>query len=226
LRQVLALDPAYGSAAGLFACCRIFQQSNRAISAEELVEGVRFARRAVEAGGEDPEALQMGGWGIFVLAGERASGLRAIERSLALNPNSAHAWSVSGWAHAFSNRPAPAIDALQRAIRLSPVDPHRWSFEGGLALAHLVAGRHEEAIEWANRALDAQPRHTAAVGFKTVALGHLGRTKEGRATIKRLRELRPGFTASGAQKVLGTFASPEVVAIFLEGYRKAGLPEE
>ena len=87
LRQALALDPAYAPAAGLFASCRIFQQANNAISnEEELAEGVRFARRAIEAGREDPEALKMGGWGIFVLAGERAAGLRAIERSLALNP--------------------------------------------------------------------------------------------------------------------------------------------
>jgi Flp pilus assembly protein TadD len=169
----------------------------------------------------------MGGWGIFVLAGERAAGLRAIERSLALNPNAAHAWSICGWAQAFCNRPAPAIEALQRAMRLSPVDPDRWSFEGGLALAHLVAGRYEEVIEWANRALDAQPRAAAVVGYKAAACGHLGRVEEGRASIARLRELRGGgFTVTSAEKALGKFASPEVLAIFLEGYRKAGLPEE
>jgi len=112
-------------------------------------------------------------------------------------------------------------------MRLSPVDPDRWSFEGGLALAHLVAGRYEEVIEWANRALDAQPRAAAVVGYKAAACGHLGRVEEGRASIARLRELRGGgFTVNSAEKALGKFASPEVLAIFLEGYRKAGLPEE
>jgi len=227
LRQAMVLDPAYASGAGLFACCRVFQQANSAIlEEEEIVEGVLFARRAVETGGEDPEALKLGGWGIFVLAGERASGLRAIERALMLNPNSADAWSVCGWAQAFCNRPAAAIEALQRAMRLSPVDPRRWSFEGGFALSHLVAGRYEDAIEWANRALDAQPRSPAVVGYKAVACGHLGRVEEGRASVARLRELRPGFTVASAEKALGKFASPEVLAIFLEGYRKAGLPEE
>ena len=168
----------------------------------------------------------MGGWSIFNLAGERASGLSAIERALALNPNSAHAWNVSGWAHAFCNRPGPAIEAIHKAIRLSPVDPHRWSFDGGLALAHLVAGRYEQAIEWANRALDAQTRATAVVGYKAAACGHLGRVEEGNASIKRLRELRPGFTVTRAERALGKFVAPEVLAIFLEGYRKAGLPRE
>jgi TolB-like protein/class 3 adenylate cyclase len=226
LRKALALDPAYAAAFGLFASCRVFQQARSAASDEEVAEGVRFARRAIEMGWEDPAALQMGGWGIFNLAGERASGLSAIERALALNPNSAHAWNIAGWAHGFCNRPAPAIEAIHKAIRLSPVDPHRWSFDGGLALAQLVAGRYEQTIEWANRALDAQPRATAVIGYKAVACGHLDRVEEGHASIKRLRELRPGFTVTRAKGALGKFAAPEVLAIFLEGYRKAGLPEE
>jgi adenylate cyclase len=226
LRQALALDPSYAPAAGLFACCRVFQRANSAISDEEVAEGVRFARRAIEAGREDPDALQMGGWGIFILAGERAFGLSAIERALALNPNSAIAWNVSGWAQGFSNRPDLAIEALQRAMRLSPLDPRRWNFYGGLALAHLVAGRHEETTEWADRALREQRRATAVLGFKAVACGHLGRVEEGRECVRRLRELRPGFTLAGAKTSLGIFVSPEVLPIFLEGYRKAGLPEE
>jgi TolB-like protein/class 3 adenylate cyclase len=226
LRKALALDPAYAAAFGLFASCRVFQQAHSAASDEEVAEGVRFARRAVETGWEDPDALQMGGWGIFNLSGERASGLSAIERALALNPNSAHAWNISGWAHAFCNRPAEAIEAIHKAIRLSPVDPHRWSFDGGLALAHLVAGRYEQAIDWANRALDAQFRAAAVIGYKAVACGHLGRVEEGHASIKRLRELRPGFTVTRAERALGKSAAPEVLAIFLEGYRKAGMPEE
>jgi TolB-like protein len=226
LRRALAYDPSYAPAAGLFACCRVFQRANSAISDEEVPEGVRFARQAIRAGREDPDASWMGGWGIFILAGERASGLSAIERALALNPNSALAWNASGWAQGFSNRPDLAIEALQRAMRLSPLDPRRWNFYGGLALAHLVAGRHEEATEWADRALHEQPRATAVLGFKAAACGHLGRVEEGGECVRRLLKLRPGFTVASAKKALGTFVSPEVLAIFLEGYRKAGLPEE
>jgi adenylate cyclase len=146
--------------------------------------------------------------------------------ALALNPNSALAWNASGWAQGFSNRPDLAIEALQRAMRLSPLDPRRWNFYGGLALAHLVAGRHEEATEWADRALHEQPRATAVLGFKAAACGHLGRVEEGGECVRRLLKLRPGFTVASAKKALGTFVSPEVIAIFLEGYRKAGMPEE
>jgi adenylate cyclase len=224
LRRALALDPSYAPAAGLFARCRVVQRTNRVISDEEAAEGARLAHQAIETGTEDPDALWMGGWGMINLAGEAAAGLSAIERAVGLNPNSAHAWARCGWARAFLGRPAPAIEALQRAMRLSPLDPERWRFYGGLALAHLVAGRHEEAVEWADRALQEQPRATAVVAFKAAACGHLGRVEEGRECVRRLRELRPGRTVASA---LATERLPEaVVAVLVEGYRKVGMPEE
>jgi tetratricopeptide (TPR) repeat protein len=183
LRQALAFDPSYAPAAGLFAWCRVLQRVNRVLSDEEVAEAARLARQAIEAGKEDPDALWMGGWGMINWTGERAAGLNAIERALALNPNSALAWNFCGWARASFNQPASAIEALQRVMRLSPLDPQRWMFYGGLAAAHLVAGRHEEAVEWADRALHEQPRAIAVVAFKTAACGHLGRTEEGRECV-------------------------------------------
>jgi len=110
-------------------------------------------------------------------------------------------------------------------MRLSPLDPQRWMFEGGLALAHLNAGRYEEAVEWADRALQENTRAMAVLRFKAAACGQLGRTEEGRECVRRLRELVPGSTVASAKESHG-FVSPEVLAIYIEGLRKAGLPEE
>ena len=121
----------------------------------------------------------MGGFAFVILAGERALGLSAIERALVRNPNSALAWNFSGWVQGFSNQSASAIEALQRAMRLSPLDRQRWMFYGGLAQAHLIAGRHEEAIEWADRALHEHPRAMAVLSFKAAASGLLGRIGDG-----------------------------------------------
>jgi len=177
-------------------------------------------------GKDDPDALSKAGWAIATLAGERAFGLSAIERALAVNPNSALAWGLRGWVEGFSNRPALAIEALQRAIRLSPLDPHRWTFWAALALAHLIAGRYEETIEWADRALHEHPAANHALGFKAVACSRLGRMEEGCECIKGFCELRPGWTVAGVEAVLGTAMSPEVLSVYLDGLRKAGLPEQ
>ncbi|MBV8530479.1 MAG: CadC-family transcriptional regulator, partial [Candidatus Eremiobacteraeota bacterium] len=62
LQRALAIDPAYSPAAGLFAWCRVFQNTNRLASedsGEDVAEGVRLARRAIEAGSQEPDALWM-----------------------------------------------------------------------------------------------------------------------------------------------------------------------
>jgi adenylate cyclase len=227
LRRALAFDPSYAPAAGLFAwCCVALHWIRHGISEEEVDEGARFARQAIDVGQDDPDALAMGGWGIFLLAGEPISGLNAIERALALNPNFAFARSFCGWTRACLNRPASAIEALQQAMRLSPFDPQHWAFYGGLALAHLVAGRHEEAVEWADLALHEQTRDWTVMAFKAAACGHLGRTDEGRNCVKRMRELKPGLTVASLKVLAASVFAPEVLVIYIEGVRKAGLPEE
>jgi tetratricopeptide (TPR) repeat protein len=129
-------------------------------------------------------------------------------------------------AQSYHYRPAPAIEALRQGMRLSPLDPQAWVFHGALAHAHFAAGRYEEAIEWADRALRAQPRMVAVVAIKAAACGYLGHVDEGREYVRRYRELRPGATVASAKEVWSTFVSPEFLAVFLDGLRKAGLPEE
>jgi len=226
LRRALDIDPSYATAAGLFAWCRVVEQTRRLVSAQERDEASRFARLAVEKGNEDPDALWMGGWGMLMLAGEHAAGMSAMERSLALNPNSALASCFFGWAQSYRHQSQRAIEALERARRLSPLDPQPWVFYGGLAHAHFAAGRWGEAIEWADRALHAQPRMTAVVGVKAAACSHLGRVEEARACVSRYLELRPGSTIGNVGGYVRTAVSPEFRAAYTDGLRKAGMPEE
>ena len=226
LRRALDIDPSYATAAGLFAWCRVVEQTRRLVSARERDEASRFARLAVEKGNEDPDALWMGGWGMLMLAGEHAAGMSAMERSLALNPNSALASCFFGWAQSYRHQSQRAIEALERARRLSPLDPQPWVFYGGLAHAHFAAGRWGEAIEWADRALHAQPRMTAVVGVKAAACSHLGRAEEARAYVSRYLELRPGSTIGNVGGYVRTAVSPEFRAAYTDGLRKAGMPEE
>jgi tetratricopeptide (TPR) repeat protein len=190
-------------------------------------DAVALARWAIDAGRDDPDALWMGGWALATMAFEHAAGLSAIERSLALNPNCSLAWMFCGWLHNFANRPGLAIDALERSIRLSPFDPARWSSEGGLGFAHLLAGRYEEAVEWADRALHVHPKAMFMCGCKAAACGYLGRSDDARNCIRRLSGFVSGFeTVTDFKKVSEKFCSPEALSIYLEGLRKAGLPEE
>jgi Flp pilus assembly protein TadD len=59
-----------------------------------------------------------------------------------------------------------------------------------------MAGRFEQAIEWANRALDDQPRLSYSIRAKIVANVQLGRLDEARAELGRLLERVMHFVPS------------------------------
>jgi tetratricopeptide (TPR) repeat protein len=98
----------------------------------------------------------------------------------------------------------------------------------GIALAHMAAGRYEEAIGWADRTLQAQPRYIVPMRIKLVCLGHLGRTEEAREWLNNVLVVQPGLTVAAWKASYATTAvySPEFLARVVDGLRKAGLPEE
>jgi adenylate cyclase len=124
------------------------------------------------------------------------------------------------------NRPENAIKAFEQAVRLSPLDPLGYFFTCGLALAHVIARRYEEAIEWADRSLRDAPRFESTLRNKVVAGAHLGRIEQVRAEIARLLELQPDLTIARFKERYAVTLPPEVLDIYVEGYRKAGIPEE
>jgi tetratricopeptide (TPR) repeat protein len=99
--------------------------------------------------------------------------------------------------------------------------------EGGLGFAHLLAGQYEEAIEWADRALHANPKATFTYGCKAAACGYLGRDDEAREAIRHLSKFVSGFTTvTGFKRAWQRFCAPVALGIYLDGLRKAELPEE
>ncbi len=227
-KNALAIDPSYAPAAAMIGLCRVRQrmQGLGAVSEAEIAQAVLLARQAIEAGRDEPDALSMAGSTISFLAGEHSTAVSAIDRALALNPNSALAWSVRGWVLGWQNQPDSAIEAHQQAIRLSPLDPLAYSSTGGLAFAHMEAGRYEEAIEWADRTLHAQPRYIPAMRIKLVCLAYLGRTDDTNDWLKQVLAVQPELTiAAWKASFASTVFSPEILALYADGLRKAGVPE-
>ena len=180
LDRALIIDPSYAPAAAMIGRCRFFQfvQGWGCLSDSEIGEGVHLARQALEVGKDDPETLCIAAFTLSIFAGEHATATTAAQRALTLNPNSVHAWMTSGWNLAFLDRPEPAIDAFERAIRLSPLDPFGYLFAAGLAFAYAVMRRYEEAIDWADRSLQQQPRFVIPVRLRTALCAHLDRSEE------------------------------------------------
>jgi TolB-like protein/class 3 adenylate cyclase len=227
LRGALAIDPSYAPAAALFGFCRGWQRANgwEPLSDEMAAEAVGFVRQAAPAGKDDPDVLWMAGQVISYFTGDHAAGQDLIERALTLNANSALAWCARGYVLTFSNQPEPAIESFSYAMRLSPLDPLGYMFKHGLAIAHILAGRFEEAMTWLDQVLHEQPRNPSAIRYKTALCGHLGMAEEGQRCVRELLALFPGATLASFERHYA-LRSSGYATIMLDGLRKAGLPEE
>jgi TolB-like protein len=225
-RQALVIDPSYAPAAALVGWCRVLQRVRGwgALSDEDIAEACLLARQALEAERDDAETIRQAAWSLFALAGEVAMAAAALDRVLARNPNAARAWSARGIMHALRNEPEAAIEAIERARRLSPFDRHAAGYAANIAVAHLVARRFEQAIEWADRALHDQPRTVVGMRAKVVALAHLGRLDKAGTELSRVLAVQPKGTIAGFREH-AHFMAPEVLELYVDGLRLAGLPE-
>ena len=93
-----------------------------------------------------------------------------------------------------------------------------------LGWTRLMAGRLDEAVKWTSRALRERPGFAPALRFHAVSLVELGRLDEARDTVAYLLRLEPGLTASTLRRRAPIFDA-KLMNVFLDGLRKAGLPE-
>jgi TolB-like protein/class 3 adenylate cyclase len=219
-------DPNFASAIGMAARCYAQRTGFGWVAdrAWEKAEALRLARRASELGKDDAIALAMAGFALVIVVGELEDGGDLIDRALALNPNFAWAWMFSGWAKVLIGEPEAAIQRLARAMRLSPQDPQIFGMESATGFAHFFAGRDNEALSWAERALRAQPNFFMASCLAAASAALLGKNGEADKAMARLRELKGTFRLDDARDMF-TFRRSEDVDKFARGLALAGLPD-
>ena len=117
-----------------------------------------------------------------------------------------------------------ACESVPQRSLWAPFNRHAFGYAVNIAVAHLVARRFEQAIEWADRALHDRPRLVGAMRVKVAANAHLGRLDAARAELGRALAIDPKQTIAGFREVVH-FMAPEVLELWVTGLRLAGLPE-
>jgi len=228
LHRAIEIDPHYAAPYGLAAWCYLHQKVRGWLfpSDPALAEGVRLAKLAASLGKDDPETLWMAGLTLALLSGDLEGGIALIDRALTLNPNSANAWRTSGMLRAYLGDTELAIPHLERSARLSPLDAFAFVLWLGFVFAHFMAGRYEEASAWCDKTLHEAPDYPPALRMKAATCGLLERLDEGRRWVERLLAVNPDTTVSGMRLYYAiAMKKPGCLEAFLDGLRKAGLPE-
>jgi len=225
-QKAIELDPEFASAYAMASACIFWSKFNAwsADRAQVMAEGARFARRAVELGKEDAVALARGGHALANFVGDIDGGIDLIDRALLLNPNLAAAWFLGSFVRIMRGEQDAAIERLTHAMRLSPLDSEMFRMQGGTALAHLFAGRHDDACAWAEKAIRELPSFLIMVCVAAAGHALAGRADEAGRAMRDVRRLDPALRLSSLKNWL-SFHRPQDIAKLAEGLRQAGLPE-
>jgi TolB-like protein/Tfp pilus assembly protein PilF len=226
LKKAIELDPDYAAAYGTAAYCYVMRKSSGWVihREQDIAKATRFGRTAAKLGNDDAVALSRAGHTIAYVAEDLDAGARFIDRALELNPNLALAWFHSGWLRIWLGDPDTAMQHFARFRRMSPVDPMLMRATCGIAFAHVLAGRYDEASSHAEQALNENPDSHQALRMAAMSHALAGRMERAQEVMERLRQIDPALRVSNLRN-LTPLRRPEDMARYAEAMRKAGLPE-
>jgi adenylate cyclase len=190
MEQAIARDPRYGPALAwaAFCCHRLLHDSMSEDPTADRRKGIGFARRALEVGGEDPGVLANAAQALAYFGEEIGAMMALIDRALALNPNYARGWNVSGILRLWAGLPDVAIEHANASLRLSP----RAGIGTSLTLigaAHFYARRFDEAVPKLRLAIEEYPGFPQPYRVLAACYAQMDRLDEAREIADRLRAI-------------------------------------
>jgi DNA-binding winged helix-turn-helix (wHTH) protein/tetratricopeptide (TPR) repeat protein len=161
-RAAIALDPAYAAAHAGLAVARCLQGCLRAAPFEEaFAEAKASALRALAMDSECADA-QMALGRVLVSQWDWAAAQRSLRRALDINPSHTEALLAYGSLVEALGRPEEGLRFKQQALAHSPA---AWLVFAEIANSWWNLRRYDEAIRWAKRVLEIDPRNLLAGEF-------------------------------------------------------------
>jgi tetratricopeptide (TPR) repeat protein len=222
LHRAVDAYPDYAPARSLLGFCLVFAAHNGWIDRDQgLLAGRPHIVRAVALDDCDPWGqIAFGYWSMMEWRTEES--IAAFRRAVSLNPSSAAAHCYLSHGLAFSGQCDEAIAHGNEAIRLSPLDPDTAMFLGGITVAHYLAGRYAEAFRTSEELLRLRPGFHGAQRLRCASLAQMGRVEEARQSLAVVRLEQPQLSVDWIKSSV-PYQTPELMAHFLTGMRKAGL---
>ena len=150
---------------------------------------------------------------------ERA--IASLRRSLEINPHCSLAYGAMGTVLAWAGQYDSSIERNELALRINPQDPTVFYRHFGLALAHYLASRYDEALVHAGMVLETRPSWWLGQLIYCASLAQLGRTEEASRILDELKRARPDMSAASLNIL--PFASTRDRQHLIGGLSKAGL---
>jgi TolB-like protein len=226
LYKAIEIDPKFSSAHALIADCylNLFLQTGLVVGNERAL-GMEAARRAIETGHDNPDALARAGMCIAVLGERQLEGLQHVERALALNPKTLAILRFAAFVYNLVGDHPKALALYERSLHFGVLDKDAWGSYNGIALVHFFAGHFGEAVHWADKAFAARPELGVVGVLKIAAMAAADKpANEVQQFLREWLGTRSPPPIRAVRERMSAFR-PIDVKSFVEALRKAGLPE-
>lgn len=223
LRRAIAMEPDYARAHALLGWAVWW--ATHCLWIEDRAAGHRqaagHAHDALAFDPGDPWARMVSGLCLSTAAQhERALG--EFRTALTLNPSFTLGHMAFGWALLRAGRFDEAIAETARALEMSPLDTFSGFYTSVHGLALLAARRFEEALPFLRTSVAAFADYSGHYNSLICCCGHLDLMDEAREFLAVRSRMSPPLRLDMVRRNMGRFAHCEV---FVEGLRKAGVPE-
>jgi TolB-like protein/Flp pilus assembly protein TadD len=221
-KEATMLDPEFGPAYAAYAET-IYYDVMWGSGSGDLEKALQAAKKAIELDGADANAHVALGK-IYRLGLNYDAAAAEYKIALGLNSSLADAHYYLAGVLVHTGRAQESILHLEASIRLSPYDDLIGPFYSRLAEAHFSLGDYEKAAELAQTSLGLRGTQWGAYAKLTSALAHLGRFEDAQKALMALRDVLPQATISYVREHFSQ-TTPHFMDRFLDGLRKAGLPD-
>jgi len=188
MEQAIARDPHYGPALAWAAVCimRLTFDSRSEDPTADAHKGIAYARRALEVAGDDPAIITNAALALAGFGEDIDAMIALVDHTLALNPNFARGWLLSGVLRNWSGQPNLAIAHAETALRLSP-RARIGTSSFTIGAAHFFRGRFDEAAPKFRLAIQEDAYYPEPYRFLAACYAHMGRIGDAKEVVGRLR---------------------------------------
>ncbi len=225
-KKAIALDPEFADAYAGLARAAVetwrLDYSDLLSSAVARKQAYEAAARALVLDPDNARAYSVLAV-VQVVDGHHDAAIESAHKAVASSPSDAEGYLNLGLVLAYSGRPTEARAAVESALRLNPKPT-----PGALLLAGLgffADGQYEQAVEAIEQARNARPTDENARVYLASAYAHLDRTDEARAEVEALFKTLPMANLAYYRVRDAYYKRDEDLATYIDGLRKAGMPE-
>jgi adenylate cyclase len=223
--RAIELDPSFAEAYSHLAQAYSLAQENSWTDqrVEFAKKALTLAEKAVELDDELPQAY----WALSRIYSRRPfeypeKAMAAIKHAVKLDPNFADGFAFLASRLSAAGRSEEALAAIENAMRINPKFPFWYIFE--LGKAQFLLTRFDSAVQNFQKAIERNPTVGWPRRWLIAAYGHLGQLEDAEWEMTELESLESARTISHIESNI-TLTNPTYVKLFLDGLRKAGMPE-